>query len=479
MFGRNYDDINPSGLTTLAIFDDDVLGAPTSTYFYTGINGATASGNWYTPRDTANTYFSDLIFTDASNDILTKTYNSNSLTYIRSRLDSIGIDFDPNSYQGILTNPSISTLEEFNSTPDANDFEFNCVLVYYDIYDPANPVDSATNLFGVLFLDDVNSSGGDVLIPRLQKYRPNPVTKLNGNSYGFKINLKFDVDIDQTGVEQAINDYSPFSLSMFMDAMNVLQDASSSLNNATTDFIDLSNRVTNLENVTLSAPTSINLDRRVNSIEQTLAANQALLRNTSSIMQLINQNYDLVRSILNNQTSVEVSYDLDLLKQGDGIIVDRTIPNQVYINNANQDFNIGENKGYGTLTQNGLNIIPLVNYSNYFKHVNNGNPLTLTADLTIRIDDSQIKWKKGQRFRISFGDQIYPGVFTITILTDALGEYPISNPTGTRYSKVVISLDETTFASYDYLPVMDIVCIDQNNLKFQVDLVGKSLTNNV
>jgi len=479
LFGRNYDDINPSGLTTLAIFDDDVLGAPTSTYFYTGTNGATASGNWYTPRDTANTYFSDILFTDASNDILTKTYNNNSLTYVRSRLDSIGIDFDPNSYQGILTNPSISTLEEFNATPDANDFEFNCVLVYYDIYDPANPADSATNLFGVLFLDDVNTSGGDVYIPRLQKYRPNPVTKLNGNSYGFKINLKFDVDIDQTGVEQAINDYSPFSLSMFMDAMNVLQDASSSLNNATTDFIDLSDRVTSLENVTLSAPTSINLDRRINSIEQTLAANQALLRNTSSIMQLINQNYDLVRSILNNQTSVEVSYNLDLIKQGEGIIVDRSVPNQVFINNDSQDFNIGANKGYGTLTQNGLNVIPLVDFSNYFKHVNNGNPLTLTGDLTIRIDDSQINWKKGQRFRMSFGDEIYLGNFTITILTDALGQYPLTNPTGTSYSKVVISLNDATFAAYDYLPVMDIVCIDQSNLKFQVDLVGKSLTNNV
>lgn len=477
LFGRNYDETNPSGLTTLAIFDDDVLGSPTATYYDTSISGATASGNWYAPRDTANTYFTDSTFTDPSNFILTKSDNAQTLTYVRSKLDSIGIDFNPDSYQEILQNPNITTLEEFNATADAADFDFNAVLIYYDVYDPADLTNSATNLYGVLFLDDVNSDG-EYYIPRLKKYRPNPVTKLNGNSYGFKINLKFDTDIDQTGVEQAINDYSPFSLSMFMDAMNVLQDATSTLNNSSADFINLSNRVTNLENVTLSAPTSLNMDVRITNIEQTLAANQALFNNTQSIMQLINQNYDLVRSILNNQTSVEISYDLDLIKQGDGVEVDRSIPNQLFINNSNQDFNIGADKGYGILTQNGSNEIPLVKFSNYFKHVNNGNPLTLTGDMTIRINDSKINWKRGQRFRISFGDEVYPGNFLINILTNAKGLYPLASPTGVSYSTLIISLDDSVFSAYDYMPVLEIVCIDERLLKFQVDVLGKSLTNN-
>lgn len=477
LFGRNYDETNPSGLTTLAIFDDDVLGSPTATYYDTSISGATASGNWYAPRDTANTYFTDSTFTDPSNFILTKSDNAQTLTYVRSKLDSIGIDFNPDSYQEILQNPNITTLEEFNATADAADFDFNAVLIYYDVYDPADLTNSATNLYGVLFLDDVNFDG-EYYIPRLKKYRPNPVTKLNGNSYGFKINLKFDTDIDQTGVEQAINDYSPFSLSMFMDAMNVLQDATSTLNNSSADFINLSNRVTNLENVTLSAPTSLNMDVRITNIEQTLAANQALFNNTQSIMQLINQNYDLVRSILNNQTSVEISYDLDLIKQGDGVEVDRSIPNQLFINNSNQDFNIGADKGYGILTQNGSNEIPLVKFSNYFKHVNNGNPLTLTGDMTIRINDSKINWKRGQRFRISFGDEVYPGNFLINILTNAKGLYPLASPTGVSYSTLIISLDDSVFSAYDYMPVLEIVCIDERLLKFQVDVLGKSLTNN-
>jgi len=477
LFGRNYDDVNPSGLTTLAIFDDDVLGSPTATYFDTGVSGATASGNWYSPRDTANTYFTDPSFVDPSNYILTKSDNSQSLTYVRSKLDSIGIDFDPNSYQQIVSDPNISTLEEFNSTAAAADFEFNAVLIYYDVYDPANTSDVATNLYGVLFLDDVNITSGDVFIPRLQKNRPNPVTKLNGNSYGFKINLKFDTDIDQTGVEQAINDYSPFSLSMFMDAMNVLQDASSTLNNTVVQFIDVSERVSNLETLVLSTETSLDLNARITSLEQTIAANQALFNNTQAVMNLINQNYDLVRALINNETSVEVSYNLDLLKQGTGILLDRAVPNEVTVKNSNQDFNIGANNGKGTLTQTGANEIVLLEFSNYFKHVNNGNPITLTQDLTIRIKDTN-KWKNGQRFRFSFGDPIYPGNFLVKILTDSQGLYPLTSPSGVAYSTNIITLDESIFSSESYKPVFEIVCIDQQNLKFQVDIIGKSLTNN-
>jgi hypothetical protein len=158
--------------------------------------------------------------------------------------------------------------------------------------------------------------------------------------------------------------------------------------------------------------------------------------------------------------------------------LDYTIPNQVKVNNSNQDYNIGGNYGFGTFTQSGLNQIPLVEFSNYFKHVDSGQSLTLTGDLTIRIDDSVVKWKRGQKFRLSFGDRIYPEVYNVNILTDASGAYPLLNPSGSSYSKLVVGLDSEFFSGYDYLPVIEIVCIDDSNLSFQVDAVGKSLTNN-
>lgn len=476
--GRAYDELNPSGLTNLAIFDDDVVGAPVVNYTDTS-TGLTGSGNWYSPRATANTYFSDSTFTDPTSLILTKTNNSVSQTYVRTKLDSFGIDFDPNSYEQILSDPSISTLEQFNATSNATDFEFNCVLIYYDVYDPAIPTDSATNLYGVLFLDDVQDLGDSTYgIPTLQKYKPNIVTKLNGNSYGFKINLKFDVDIDQTGVEQAINDYSPFSLSMFMDAMNVLQDASSTLNNSAALYVGLQDRVSALENLTLTGDTALTLDRKIVALQNAFAANQAIFKNTQAIMGLINQNYELVRSLINGQTSVEISYNLDLIKQGEGIIVDRSIPNQLIISNDTQDYNIGVDGGVVTVSTTSSNIINLRPYGNYVKHVNNGRPITLTSDLVIRINDTNIKWRRGQVYRFSFGDQIYPGDYNVSFLTDATGLYPLSAPSGVPYSRLIVSLTDSEFASKDYMPTIDIVCINSDTLTFQVDLVGTSLTNN-
>lgn len=476
--GRAYDELNPSGLTNLAIFDDAVIGAPSANYTQTS-NGATGSGDWYVPRATATTYFTDSTFTDPTALILTKTYNSVSQTYVRTKLDSVGIDFDPDSYQQIVSDPSISTIEEFNSTSAAADFDFNCVLIYYDVYDPANPVDSATNLYGVLFLDDVQLAGASIYsIPVLKKYKPNIVTKLNGNSYGFKINLKFDVDIDQTGVEQAINDYSPFSLSMFMDSMNVLQDASSTLNNTASIYASLEQRVASLENLTLTSNTIFNLNKRIDSLESAFAANQAIFNNTQAIMGLINQNYELTRALINGQTSVEISYNLDLVKQGPGIIVDRSIPNQLIIANDNQDYNIGVQGGTVTLSTTSNNIIELRPYGNYTKHVNNGIPITLTSDLVVRLDDTNLKWRRGQVYRFSFGDQIYPGDYNVSFLTDATGAYPISAPSGVPYGTLIVSLTKGEFAAKDYMPVIDMICINSENLTFQVDMIGSSLTNN-
>lgn len=481
--GRAYDELNPSGLTNLAIFDDDVLGSPDVTYEDTE-DGTTGGGNWYSPRDTANTYFSDPVFTDPTSLILSKSVSGATSgvafqKYVRTKLDSIGIDFDPSSYKQIVDDSSITTIEEFNSTSLSNDFDFNCVLVYYDVYDPAIPNDSATNLYGVLFLDDVQVAGADVYqIPPFKKYKPNIVTKLNGNSYGLKLNIKFDVDIDQTGVEQAINDYSPFSLTMFMDAMNVLQDASSTLNNSASTYSALESRVSNLENLVLSTDTTVNIDRRIASLENSYASNQALFNNTQAVMGLINQNYELIRAIINNETSVEISYNLDGIKQGSGILVDRNVPNQVSIYNDNQSYNIGNNFGIVTLQNSTSNEIPLRSFGNYVKHVNSGTPITLSSDLVIRIDDGAVQWKRGQVMRFSLGDEIIPGDYNITFLTNANGRYPVDNPTGVNYSTLIISLVDSDISSYSYLPVIDIVCIDENSLLFQVDIVGKSLTNN-
>ena len=397
----------PNGFPTLAIFDQDVIGQP-------GITGTDAAGNqlshqWYYPRNVANSYYTDSSFFSSDTDNVTKYLKNGTyeVSYKRNRLDGVQLDFNADSYKPIVDNPSISTIDEFNGTMDSASFEFNAIHLYYDVYDPNNPTDAETNLYGILFLEDIqpisNSAGK---IPAFKKYKPDPITKLNGNSYGLKINLKFDTDVDSTGVELAVNDYSSFSLSMFMDAANVLQEASRTLNDQSLEMIDVASRVAVLEDLVVTMD------------DNTSVQNRLILNNTV-------QHYN--------------------------------IPEDV-----NYGFTINETSG-NTLTLNPFN--------NYYKHSNFGLTITLTNDVIIRIDDTNSQWKKGQTFRLVFDDKIVLAGNNILIYTDTKGIYPLSSPSGVAYSKLVGGFTQSIFDSANNKPVFDIVCVDEKNLAFEIDQI--------
>ncbi len=463
----------PNGLPKLAIFDQDVLGEP-------GVSGTSATGsftnNWYSPRDEANSYFTEATFFDSSNleiekYVSTSGPSSYSVTYNRSNLDGVQIDFDPASYKAIQNYVGISTIEEWNGTPVTTSFEFNAVLVYYDVYDPNNPTDSETNLYGILFLNDPEPvSTNAAKLPTFKKFKPDPITKLNGNSYGFKINLKFDTDVESTGVEQAINDYSSFSLSIFMDAATVLQDAAKNLNDRTLQIAAMQEEINYLKDLIINTDDSTEIKARLDVVEASLQANQALFDNTQDILSLIESNSDTINNILQNQTSINMSYNLDLLKDGDGTSVDRSTPNILKVNVTQQDYNISGNSLF-TINPVAGNTVPLSIYTNYLKHKNNGISITANNDIVIKIDDSINKWQKGQVLRLVIGDEIDLGNYSLVILTDALGEFPKDAPSGVPYSSVVAGFLNVQFSGSGYKPIFDIVCIDAKNLIFEVDQI--------
>lgn len=462
----------PNGLPKLAIFDQDVLGEP-------GVTGTSATGtflsNWYQPRDEANSYFTDPSFFDNSNYLLEK-YVSNaptgfSVNYKRSNLDGVQIDFEPSSYKAIQNYVGISTIEEWNGTPTTVSFEFNAVLVYYDVYDPNNPTDSETNLYGILFLNDpepISTNGAK--FPNFKKFKPDPITKLNGNSYGFKINLKFDTDVESTGVEQAINDYSSFSLSIFMDAATVLQDAAKNLNDRTLEIMAMQNQISALTDLIINTDDSTDIKLRLDTVEKSLQANQALFDNTQDILSLIERNSDTLENILQNQTSINMTYNLDLLKDGDGTFIDRTTPNILRVDVTQQDYNLGSNSLF-TINPVAGNTVALEIYTNYLKHKNNGLSITSNNDIVIKVDDSINKWQKGQVLRLVIGDDIDLGEYSLVILTDALGEFPKGTPSGVPFSSVVAGFINIQFVNSDYKPIFDIVCVDDKNLIFEVDQI--------
>lgn len=463
----------PNGLPRLAIFDQDVVGQPGITG--TSATGGTFTNQWYYPRNTANSYYTEDNFFDSSTDTIVKYLKNGSYQteYKRSKLDGIQLDFNPDNYKPIVDNPSISTIEEYNSTVDSNSFEFNTILLYYDVYDPNNPSDSETNLYGVLFLEDIepisNSAGR---IPSFKKYKPDPITKLNGNSYGLKVNIKFDTDIESTGVELAVNDYSSFSLSMFMDAANVLQEASRTLNDQTKEIIDLSERVNTLEGLVVTMDDNTSINARISALENAMVANQALFKNTQDILGLIERNYTMVQNILNGRTNIKLSYDLDLIKSGNGVNVDRSVPNRLTLNNSVQSYNLPENNGYNfTVNPVSGNTLKLNGFSNYYKHTNFGLTITLTNDLVIKIDDIENKWKNGQTFRLVFDDKIVLNGNNILIYTDSTGLYPLSAPSGVSYSILIGGFTQNIFNSSNNKPIFDIVCVDDKNLVFEIDQI--------
>jgi len=462
----------PNGLPKLAIFDQDSSGEP---YTEITVNSTTVPGNWYTPRDQANSYFTDDSFFDSGNEDIHKNLSTApsgyDVDYTRSKLDGIQIDFNPSSYKGVQDYVGISTIEEWNGTPLTESFDFNTVLVYYDVYDPNNPNDSETNLYGILFLNDPEPIATNrAKFPSLNKFKPDPITKLNGNSYGFKINLKFDTDVESTGVEQAINDFSSFSLSMFMDAATVLQDAAKNLNDRTMEIINIKNELSAVKDLVINTDDSNEIKLRLESVEKSLQANQALFENTQDILYLIERNSDSINSILDNTTSVQMTYNLDLLKDGSGTQVDRSTPNILKVNVTQQDFNIGDNSII-TINPVSGNTIPLVEFTNYIKHKNNGLSITASNDIVIRIDDSNVKWKKGQVLRISIGDSIDLSNYSLVILTDSKGLYPINNPTGVPYTTVVGGLINDQFIDSNFKPIFDIICMDDKNLVFEIDQI--------
>jgi hypothetical protein len=474
LVGRNYNDIHPVGLDIKAFYDQDDIGNPLMEILDINTN-MFVQETWHDPRTVSNTYFTESAFNNPANDVIKKTITGDTVTYKRSKLDGIMLDFNPDSYTLIKEDPATNTIEDLNSTVQSKNFEFNAVLVYYDVYDPNNTADFATNLYGVLFLDDVEQNGLEDAIPRFRKFIPDPITKLNGNSYGFKINLKFDTSVDNVGVEKAINDYSSFSMNMFIDALNILKSAAADLNTRTADIINLKEKVESLEDLILNTDDVSAIMLRLTTIEDSLLQNQSLFNNTASIVQLINKTRTEVNDLIAGKSNIEISYNSDIIKPGIGIDIDRTTPNIVKINNKVQTYSIGSkfkpstSNVYTTTHKGDLSLggtISLQRYTNYFKHYKSGINTITTNDIYIYLDDTDIQWSNGQTFRLVFEDPIELGSYSLVIFTDAL------NTQGNgAFGKDIIVFTHLDFTPSLDKPIFEFICVNATTLDFEVDQI--------
>jgi len=494
LYGRDGSTVQPAGLSTFAFYDSDTFtftvsdpfGAPADYYYYDNTTGSyIQQGNpgfqWWFSNPISNTYFLEPgSFGNATNDRFKIESINKSVEFKRSRLDGIGLEFNPTVYAGI-NNVATGLVDfgTFNETPSAQTFDFNAVLIYYDLYDPANPSNSTTNLFGVLFLDNVDPlpAGGGV-IPRLTKYKPNSLTGDNGNSYAFRINLKFDVNTQDTAIETSVNDYNPFSLQLYMDALNEMNQAVTILmeNNQITN--DLRVKFAELQDFILTNENAEEIQLRLAELEDSIQDNAAIFANTSNILNLIQRNYQEITNIYQGNTSIEMSYNLDILVPGQGIFLDKSSAGSVKVVNTNQAFNIGVQPLVSILSDFSANpssysyVKKLIDFSNYLKITDGSpnNPYIVDRDVIIYIDDSTKKWEKGQKIRISFVNGIdldnTNGKFNFIIYSDAQDTLN----TGFPYSAEIGFVTYLDFENKGNSPIIELICIDPATYTFAIDI---------
>ena len=219
------------------------------------------------------------------------------------------------------------------------------------------------------------------------------------------------------------------------------------------------------------------LDARMNSVEAQIQNSQAALANSDTIMDLIQRNYDEVMNIYKNQTSVAVSYNTDVLQQGDGILLDKSTPNVVVVKNIEQDYTIESSPLYNLLTDFSstpsawTKFIVLKKFANYFK-ISNSTPLTVDRDIYIYVDDSQFRWNAGQVYKVVIDHQ-YPmdmytqGSFDLIVYTDALDRLN----TGQTYSREIGRISSNDFFKKEGSPMMEIICINSDNYDFTYDII--------
>ena len=164
-------------------------------------------------------------------------------------------------------------LENDETKWNKGDFEFNVVLLYYDIYDKDDDTTLQRNLFGILYLDRFVVSGGGFEINELIKYQPDEIQP--GNAFGFRFNLKFSNSTNQVTSEITINDYNTISMELYMEALARLQVVTDKYLELEKIILEIQQEqnalnagiLTDQQTVIDASTLIVNLDERVQSLE--------------------------------------------------------------------------------------------------------------------------------------------------------------------------------------------------------------------
>ena len=504
LYGRKYSDVNPSGVENRAFYDSAAnwynmwVWDKDDQKWYDYHND---KFYWWFPTETKCSYkldngrsnkrnatvYDGATLASAENDIFcigedpNDENNTENVKVVRSRLDGVSLEFDINHYGEAAKDSTIESMSQYNAKYGQS-FSFNTVLVYYDVYDVDNPYDSVTNLFGVLFLDNVDEQLDGAEIESITKYKPSKVLQQNGNSYAFKLNIKFDLSAQDSAVELDVDTYNTASMELFMDALTEMKKNASLLQQHMNTYSKLETKVDRLISLVQAGATYEDLKSQVDELQTKFDNANSLFISNDKLTEMLERNYDEIRRIYNNGTmSVNMSYNMDAIQSGSGIEIDRSSERYSKISVTKQSFNIVGNPIIELSTDANSDknqytyTAKLKEFDNYLRIddgdvSNDGSPFKPDRNVVILIDDTDIDWKAGQRFRISFSHGLdldnEKGKFAFNIWTDAKDK----THNGYKFGKQIDSLNDKSFSDKSGKPVIEIICIDEENLDFVVDI---------
>jgi len=400
------------------------------------------------------------------------TYNTDE-----NEVPTFGIDFNSSAYSKIINDPKLDSILDYSKR--GGDFRFNAILVYYDIYSKSNIGNKATNLYGIILLDNwkEDTSNDGWYIPELTKYKPNEVTGLNGNAFALKLNLKFNSALDNVGIEKNVNDYSTFSMDIFLDTTSALENAVQLLRDANTRYNDISKKVEMLESFFLSSENLQGISKRLDHIEQDVENATINFQDERSLLDLITNTNSRLNQVISGVIPTEIQYNTDVLESGNpGVSIDKSNNGKVKISCVNYGYSLGQAYVYDTVTSTNERelsadsmFLPdeagtkavwqrLKEFDNLVM-VYTDQAQDFDSNLNIYLDDTITSWKKGQVVRVTFKNKIKNlSTHYITLWTDKSNGWS---------QKLSISLSDLLSNK----PYIEIVCVDPVNKTFEYDIL--------
>lgn len=204
---------------------------------------------WVTGREDEynNSDVSEETFLKALYDTTDRKYN------VSSDKDMLGIDWDD--------------IENDKTKHDKGSFEYNAILLYYDIFDKNDLSTKRRNLYGILFLNRYEkTSVVTEKIPTLTKYQPD--SDQAGNSFGVSLKLQLSNNTSQVTSVVSVNSDSSVSMELYMKALEQLQIVTDQYNKLTPLVYDLQEKVNQMHLNILGVTSSIATNDDIDNLQQ-------------------------------------------------------------------------------------------------------------------------------------------------------------------------------------------------------------------